>query len=304
MNKCHVAVIGAGSFGRHHVRHLVSHPDVERVTIVDRDRNRAILLADMHGADVAQTVDDLDIDAAIVAVPTESHAAVAGPLLAGGVHCFIEKPVAETAHDARSLIAAAARSGAVLQVGHIERFGAAFEGLSEATGQVGHIACRRHNSPRPVPPTVDVVLDLMIHDIDLALALDGGQVAEIRAHAPDGIGQETCTAELRFESGVIALLSASRLSPVIERNLIVHDDKGVWFADLSQKTLSRTIGGDVHEIALDTERDNLALEIGEFIDAALGRRTPRVDGTAGLAALAVANEIRAAIAPLSLQLSA
>ena len=304
MNKCHVAVIGAGSFGRHHVRHLVSHPEVERVTIVDRDRDRAILLADMHGAEIATTVSDLAIDAAVVAVPTESHAAVAGPLLENGVHCFIEKPIAGTAHDAKALIAAAARSGAVLQVGHIERFGAVFEALAEATGPVGHIACRRHNPPRAVPPSVDVVLDLMIHDIDLVLALAESPVAGIRAHAPDGIGQECCTAEIVFEDGLVAQLSASRLSPVVERNLIVHDDKGVWYADLVEKSLSRTIGGDVHDMTVDGERDNLALEIGEFIEAAFGRRTPRVDGVAGLAALTIANDIRAAMAPLSLQLSA
>lgn len=304
MNKCHVAVIGAGSFGRHHVRHLVSHPEVERVTIVDRDKSRAILLADMHGADVATTVIGLEIDAAVVAVPTESHAAVAGPLLAEGVHCFIEKPVAESVHDARALIADAARSGAVLQVGHIERFGAVFEALAEAAGPATHIACRRHNPPRAVPPSVDVVLDLMIHDIDLVLALADSPVTGIRAHAPDGIGQECCTAELTFESGLVAQLSASRLSPVVERNLIVHDDKGVWHADLVQKALCRTIGGDVHDIDVDTERDNLALEIGEFIEAVYGRRNPRVDGSAGLAALSVANDIRAAMAPLSLQLTA
>ena len=181
---------------------------------------------------------------------------------------------------------------------------AVFEALAEATGPVGHIACRRHNPPRAVPPSVDVVLDLMIHDIDLVLALAESPVAGIRAHAPDGIGQECCTAELTFESGLVAQLSASRLSPVVERNLIVHDDKGVWHADLVQKALCRTIGGDVHDIDVDTERDNLALEIGEFIEAVYGRRTPRVDGSAGLAALAVANDIRAAMAPLSLQLTA
>lgn len=304
MSKCHVAVIGAGSFGRHHVRHLAAHPDVDRVTVVDRDANRAHLVAELHGADVAQSLDGLVIDAAVVTVPTESHAAVAAPLLAAGVHCFVEKPIAEGSREADALIATAARNGAVLQIGHIERFSAAFEALEAAAGPVSYIAARRHNPPRTVPPAVDVVLDLMIHDIDLALTLAGAPVVTVRAHAPDGIGQECATAELVFEGGAVAHLSASRLAPVMERSILVHDDKGVFFADLVQKTLHRTIGGDVHEIDLDADRDSLALEMGEFMDAVCGRRTPRVEGSAGRSALTIANEIRAAMAPLSLQLTA
>lgn len=305
MRKCHVAVFGAGSFGRHHVRHLAAHQDVERVTVVDRDENRAQFVADMHGAAVAAGVEDLEgLDAAVIAVPTESHVAVAGPLLARGVHCFVEKPIAEGSTEARALIAAAEKSGAVLQIGHIERFSPAFEALQETAGPVGYIAARRHNPPRPVPPTVDVVLDLMIHDIDIALALAGVPVERVEAFAPDGIGQECATAELHFAGGAVAHLSASRLAPVMERTLYVHDELGVWHADLAAGLLARTIGGEVHDIAVDNERDNLALELGEFVEAACGRRSPRVDGTAGLAALAVANEIRAALAPLSLQLTA
>ncbi|GAB5374161.1 MAG: Gfo/Idh/MocA family oxidoreductase [Acuticoccus sp.] len=304
MNKCHVAVVGVGSFGRHHVRHLSAHPEIERVTVVDRDVERARVVAALHDVDVADDIAGLTIDAAVITVPTEYHAAVAGPLLDRGIHCFIEKPVASEAHEARALLAAAETSGAVLQVGHIERFSPVFEALAEATGPVGYFAARRHNMPRPVPPTVDVVLDIMIHDIDLALALIDAPVAQVTARAPDGIGHECAAATLEFANGAVAELSASRLSPVTERTLIAYDDKGVWFADLADKTLHRAIGGDVHEIGLDTERDALATELSAFVDAAFGRTTPRVGGTAGQSALAVANEIRAALAPLSLQLTA
>lgn len=304
MNKCHVAVVGVGSFGRHHVRHLAAHPDVARVTVVDRDIERARLVADLHEADVADDVAGLDIDAAVVTVPTEYHAAVALPLLARGIHCFIEKPIAADERQSRALIAAAERAGAVLQIGHIERFSAAFEALAELAGPVSHFAARRHNMPRAVPPTVDVVLDLMIHDIDLALALIGAEVTAVRAHAPDGIGHETATASLEFANGAIAELSASRLSPVTERSLIAYDARGVFFADLAQKTLHRAIGGTVDEVVLDTDRDALGAELGAFVDAALGNTIPRVGGTAGQEALAIANEIRNCLAPLSLQLTA
>lgn len=262
------------------------------------------MLADLHGVEVADSVDGLHIDAAVVAVPTESHAAIAAPLLRRGVHCFIEKPVAGDVNEARALIAASEESGAVIQVGHIERFSAAFEALEEAVGTVGHIAARRHNLPRAVPPAIDVVLDLMIHDIDLALALANAPVTSFSAHAPDGIGHECATAQLCFANGVVADLSASRLAPSVDRTIIVHDEKGVWQADLAEKTLHRTIDGAVHEILLDTARDSLALEIDEFVEAACGRLVPRVDGCAGLEAVRIANEIRGALAPLTLQLTA
>jgi len=307
MKRCHVAVIGAGSFGRHHVRHLAAHPNVTQVTVVDRDAARARAAAEANGAGVAAVGDlaGLDIDAAVVAVPTESHHAVAAPLLARGIHCLVEKPITAEPAEAKALVRAAARSRAVLQVGHIERFSGPFEALASRVGNVRHIAARRHNSPRPVPPAVDVVLDLMIHDIDLTLALAGAPLAKVSAVAPDGIGTEAASAQLTFANGAVADISASRLAPVTERTLTVHDDGGgVWHADLAARTLHRCADGAVTRIPVDTGRDNLATEIDEFIAAIEGRLVPRVDGTAGIVALRVANDIRDALSPQSLVLSA
>ncbi len=170
-----MAVIGVGAFGRHHARHLSANPAIGTLTVVDRDIDRARAIADPLGAEAAADAEGLALDAAIVTVPTEAHAAVAGPLLSRGVHVFIEKPIADTGKAAEALMRAAEQSGAVLQVGHIERFSAAFEALAGHAGAVRHIAARRHNPPRPVAPTADVVLDLMIHDIDLCLALAGAR---------------------------------------------------------------------------------------------------------------------------------
>jgi len=199
---------------------------------------------------------------------------------------------------------AAAGSGAVLQIGHIERFSAAFEALAARAGRVRYMAARRHNPPRAVAPTVDVVLDLMIHDIDLCLALADAPVTSVEAFAPDMTGQEAAVARLTFASGARADISASRLAPVVERTLEVHDGAGVLRADLVAKTVARTDGRDIASIELGPERDSLGTELTEFLDAIATGAKPRVDGAAASAALAVANRIRDALSRQRLPLSA
>ncbi|MCF3935403.1 Gfo/Idh/MocA family oxidoreductase [Acuticoccus sp. M5D2P5] len=296
----HVGVVGTGSFGRHHVRHLSQHPRVGRVTVVDSDRARAEAVAATCGAAVETDLAALDVDAAVITVPTEWHRSVADRLIATKTHLFIEKPIAASDADAAHLIAAADRAGVILQVGHIERFSVLFQALSERVSGVRHIVARRLNMPRPVPPTADVVLDLMIHDIDLAISLAGSQVREISARGES----EAAEAHLRFANGVTAELSASRLSEATQRTLHVDDATGSWCADLAAGTLTRTTAGRAEPQDLPAAHDNLGLEIDEFVRAALGEATPRVDGRAGAAALAVANRIRAALANPKLQLTA
>lgn len=303
MQGFHVAVVGAGSFGRHHVRHLSRHPLVSRLTVVDADDTRACALAAEHGVEAATDLAVVRPAAAVVAVPTEAHRTIAQRLIANGAHVFVEKPIAGSDADAAALVTAAEVNGVVLQVGHIERFSPAFAAISSRARGIRHIAARRHNPPRPVPPTADVVLDLMIHDIDLALALAGAPVRAVSATAPDG-GSEAATATLVFANGITAELSASRVSPVTERVLTVHDADGVWHADLVAGRLGRTAGGIVQPDEAVPGRDNLFAELDEFVRAALGQTRPTVDGRAGAAALAVAGRIRAAIASPSFQLSA
>lgn len=303
MKALHVASIGAGSFGRHHARHLSQHPLVGHVTIVDRDGARAAALAQEHGTGWTDDLSSIAPDAAVVAVPTEAHRPVAEPLIARGISVFIEKPIAGNDADAADLVAAAARAGVVLQVGHIERFNPAFAALAAGCRGVSHIAAHRHNPPRPVPPAADVVLDLMIHDIDLVLTLAGQMPRTVSAFAPDG-GSESAVATLHFAGGLTADLSASRLSPVTERTLTVHDADGVWRADLAAGTLARTAGGKVHDTIEVAPRDNLFTELDEFVRAVAGGARPTVDGAAGAAALSVAERVRSAIASPSFQLSA
>ncbi|WP_170135057.1 Gfo/Idh/MocA family protein [Acuticoccus kandeliae] len=297
-------MVGTGSFGRHHVRHLSQHPRVRRVTVVDLDRERAEAVAAPHGASVETDLDALEVDAAVVTVPTEHHRSVAERLIARGAHVFIEKPIAGTDADAAALVMAAERAGVVVQVGHIERFSTVFQALAARASGTTKIIARRHNMPRPVPPTADVVLDLMIHDIDLALTLAGAPVREVIATAPDGAEGEAAAATLRFANGIVAEISASRLAAETERTLTVHDSAGLLRADLGAGTLSREADGLAVPQELPVAHDNLAVEIDEFVRAALGEATPSVDGRAACSALVVANRVRAALANSKLQLTA
>lgn len=291
------AVIGAGSFGRHHVRHLSQHPAVAAVTVVDADPDRARDIARQFGANTAKDATALDIDGAVVTVPTEQHASVAVTLLRKGIACFVEKPIAGSVRDGERILRAAEEGGTAVQVGHIERYSPAFEALQGACRNVRHVTARRHNPPRGTAPSACVVLDLMIHDIDLALTLVGSRVAHVEAFAPDGVGQEAAVAALTFTNGARADLSASRLAPKVDRTIEAHGDHGFATADLHQKTASLCADGKISELAVDGERDSLRAEIGSFIDVLSGRSRPRVGGQAALDALAVAERIRSAIAP-------
>lgn len=302
MTSVHVAVFGVGAFGRHHVRHLAGHPAVHRVSVVDLCADRAERVARAHGAVAAGP--DIECDAAVVAVPTEHHFAVASALLARGVPVLVEKPLAANDREAAALVALAARAGVTLQVGHIERFAPAIETLAKRADGVRHIAVRRHNPPRETPPAADVVLDLMIHDIDLAMALAGETPSAVAAVPMDGTGQEAATARLVFPGGVVADVSASRLSAATERQVTVHAANGVWRADLVDGRLDHRTEGGLVPVPLLTGSDKLAAEIDEFVAAVRGEAVPRVDGRSGAAALAVANRVRAALLAPAYRLSA
>ncbi|MEM7693755.1 MAG: Gfo/Idh/MocA family oxidoreductase [Pseudomonadota bacterium] len=304
MTRLNVASVGAGAFGRHHARHLAAHPNVATLTVIDADLARATAVAAEHGARAATTIAPDAMDAAIIAAPTEAHAALALPFLTAGRPVFIEKPIAQTKAEADRLIAAAVASGTFIQVGHIERFSAAFEALAGAVYKPRHIVATRHNPPRATAPKVDVVRDLMIHDIDLALAIAGAPVDAVSATALAPHGQEAARATLTFANGVVADLSASRLSPSVSRTLTVYDAAGVLHADLAVMTVTRTAQGAAHTLPVAHGRDNLAVELDEFLRVVAGEGRPRVDGLAGRAALGVADRVRAAIATAALKLSA
>jgi predicted dehydrogenase len=298
-----VAVVGLGAFGRHHARHLAANPAADLVALVDVDRATADAAAAQHGCDAFADPYTLvgKVDAVAIATPATTHAAITGAFLDAGVHVLVEKPLATTGADARDLVARAAKAHVVLQPGHIERFSPSVQALAARVSDP-----RRMSFSRRTPWTgrcgdVDVILDLMIHDIDIALALAASPVASVAGEGTVGPSGAVDEAEawLTFANGVVATLSASRTAERSERRIVVTEPGAVYSADLSGPSLTVAArsrwGAEASPIALQP-RDNLAAEIDAFITSVRTGTPPVVDGAAGLAAVEIAERIAVAIA--------
>lgn len=301
MSKLRAAVIGAGYFGRLHASKLAAHPEVEMVAVTDPDAARAQSVAREAGCRAAGGLDELvgRIDIASVAVPTELHHAVARPLIDAGVHVLIEKPIARTLDQADDLVRLAAERGAVLAVGHQERFNPAYVALRAEPGQALFIEAERLTAFRGRGTDVDIVLDLMIHDLDLVLSLVGAEPVQVSACGfsvfTDAL--DIANARLDFASGCVANISASRISQSPVRKMRVFQADSYLSADLQaarlrclRRSASAPGGVVVQEHAYDST-DALAVEIDAFVGCVRTRRTPPVDGEAGRRALKLALEI-------------
>lgn len=301
MSKLRAAVIGAGYFGRLHASKLAAHPEVELVAVADPDAARAQSVAREAGCRAAGGSDELvgRIDIASVAVPTELHHAVARPLIDAGVHVLIEKPIARTLEQADDLVRLAAERGAVLAVGHQERFNPAYIALRAEPGQALFIEAERLTAFRGRGTDVDIVLDLMIHDLDLVISLVGAEPVQVSACGfsvfTDAL--DIANARLDFANGCVANISASRISQSPVRKMRVFQTDSYLSADLQAarlRCLRRSPdapgGVLVQEHAYDGA-DALAVEIDAFVGSVRARRTPPVDGEAGRRALKLALEI-------------
>jgi len=210
-----MAVIGAGRMGQFHLKHLSKNPSVTLSGIVDSSAERRESLARKYKTTALADPSALigQIDAAIIATPTSTHRSIGGPLLSAGISCLIEKPLASTLEDAEALISAATASGAILQVGHIERFNPA---VMEAARHISHPQFIEVNRLGPYDPRVaevGVILDLMIHDLDIVLFLVGENVTRVEAFGAKVLSNHEDIAKVRlhFAGGCIADLSASRI---------------------------------------------------------------------------------------------
>jgi predicted dehydrogenase len=295
-----VGVVGLGYFGTHHARHYAASRAAELVAVVDADEPRALAAGLRHGVDGLTDHRELigRVDAVSIAAPTSLHHVIAAELIDAGIDVFVEKPVAATVVDAADLVARAAKADVVLQVGHIERFAPAFQSLAKQVRALRSIACVRHTPWRGRAADVDVVLDLMIHDIDLVLALARAPVIAIEAAGTPVVtgDNDVVGARLTFDNGVVASLSASRVAAEAERTLTVAETGRQLKADLSRQTLTVTPSSGearTHEFGAS---DNLAAEIAAFLHSVATGSRPMVDGRAGLDALKVAEMVRAAIA--------
>lgn len=299
--KLRAAVVGVGYLGQFHAEKWAALPGVELVAVVDADAARARAIAAQHGCAAHTDASALAgaLDVVSVAVPTEQHHAAALPFLEAGVHVLLEKPIAVTLAQADALVAAAKRGGALLAVGHLQRFNPAFRALAAALDKPLYIDCERLSGFKQRGIDVDVVLDLMIHDLDLVMALKGNsEVGNVSACGfqvlTDSI--DIANVRLEFADGCVANLSASRVSQQPVRKLRVFQHDRYASADLQAGKL-RIVrrdpkkGGVAEDESAFEDRDELRAEIANFAEAARGGRPPLVGGEDGRRALALALEV-------------
>ncbi len=276
-----VGVVGLGYFGSHHARHYAANAASRLVAVVDADPERAEAAALRFGVEAMADHRAMigRVEAASVAVPTSLHHRVAGDLIDAGIHVFVEKPIAGNAREAGDLVERAGRQGVTLQVGHIERYAPAFRALMERIEAPRLIECVRHTTWTGRATDVDVVLDLMIHDIDLALTIAASPVISVAASGASvatGLN-DVAEARLSFANGAVATLAASRVAAAAERSVSVTEAGRRLTADLSAQTLAIVAGIDG---AARTETlqlaaaDNLATEINAFLESVRTGKPP------------------------------
>ena len=297
-----VAVVGVGHLGQHHARLLAAMEQVDLVGVVDTRPGRAEEIAAKHGTQAfADYRDVLDrVDAVSVAVPTESHLDVALPFLERGVAVLVEKPMASSLADADRLIEAARRRGALLAAGHTERFNPAFAAALPLVSDPRFVEVHRLGAFPERSLDIDVIFDLMIHDLDLLLAAVGSEVVSVEAVGVHVLTPRTdiANARLRFASGCIANLTASRISRdrIRKARFFQHDSYvSIDFASqevevyrLDRGAARPAIQGGKLDVAND---EPLRRELADFVDAVRTKRAPGVPAQAGRDALALATRI-------------
>ncbi|HET8550400.1 MAG TPA: Gfo/Idh/MocA family oxidoreductase [Bryobacteraceae bacterium] len=295
MNPVRVAVVGAGSFGRNHLRVLRQLDGVVVAGVTDTDPARAEAAAAEFGCPVLREVTGA-ADAAIVAVPTTAHAAATLPLLEAGLDVLVEKPIAHDLAAARRMSEAAARRRRVLQVGHLERFNPAVEALARAVTVPLFFEVHRLNVFSARSLDVDVVLDLMIHDLDIVLSMTRAMPTEIRAAGLAILTDRVDIANVRlaFANGCIANFTASRVSTERVRKLRLFQPSQYISVDYQkQEAAVFSVSGEVPDKQIDFEMftppkmEPLRSELAAFIDCVRTRRPPRVGGDDGTRALEV-----------------
>ena len=302
MTNLRVAVIGVGHLGRHHARILGSLEGATLVGVVDAKADRAREIAEACGTVAVDRASDLlgQVDAVSVAVPTESHLAVAMPFLERGVPVLVEKPLAREVAEADRMIEAAAKAGIVLAVGHTERYNPAVSAAAQHLANPRFIEVHRLGTFPERSLDIDVVFDLMIHDLDLVLSLVPSEVAAIEAvGVPVLTGRvDIANARLRFENGCIANITASRISRDRVRKIRFFQQDAYLSIDYAAQEVEmyRLVRGEgrpsIEGGKIDVPREEpLKRELSDFLGAVRERRRPVVTGEDGRKALALAGRI-------------
>jgi len=302
------AVVGVGYLGRFHAEKYAAEPGVELVAVVDPDSARAAEVAERYGCRALGDAREIygTVDCASVVVPTPLHRDVGVGLLEAGIDVLVEKPIAATLEEARDLVRVADAQGRILQVGHLERFNPAIRALAGVLTQPRFLECHRLATFVERGTDVDVVLDLMIHDLDVILSIMPSAVAAIEAVGVPVItaSPDIANARIRFADGAIANVTASRVSLKRERKLRIFQPDTYISLDYGEKRLRICRRGEAPPGGLAPieveERvveggDALAEEIRAFLEAVRTREVPLVSGREGLRAMELAYQILASV---------
>jgi len=302
-----VAVIGVGHLGHHHARLYAARGDVQLEAVVDSDPGRAAEIAGRHGTRALTDYRDLlgAVDAVSVAVPTVTHHEIALEFLQSGAHVLVEKPITRSLAEADSLIEAAVRAGRRLHVGHTERFNPAVQAVRPLVKRARFIECQRLGAFSPRSLDVDVVLDLMIHDLDVILSLVKAPMTGIDAVGVNALTDrvDIANARLRFDDGAAANVTASRISMARTRKLRIFQPESYLSVDYETRQVQhyfvrKSPGARPEIVGREVEVESgepLALEIDAFLRAVSGEEDNGVSGADGRRALAAGLQVIEAI---------
>ncbi|MGI9211035.1 MAG: Gfo/Idh/MocA family oxidoreductase [Methylococcaceae bacterium] len=305
MKKTRCAVIGVGYLGKFHAEKYAALPECELVAVVDQNPTVAQSVAEKNGTRAVTDYRELlgEVDAVSIVVPTSLHYGVARDFLMAGAHVLVEKPITVTVAEADELIQLAARQRKVLMVGHLERFNAALMGLDLSVGKPLFIESHRLAPFKPRANDVSVVLDLMIHDIDIILDITQSEVERIDAKGVRVLTGDIdiANARLAFKNGSVANVTASRVSLKVERKMRLFMPDAYYSVDFQNRVLSCHRKGEqemfpgipeiLSEETVFENGDALMTEIQHFMTCIHSGTEPLVSGQAGRRALATAIEI-------------
>ena len=298
MDKVRIGIIGVGYLGTQHARILSYLEEAELKGVADIDFKKAVEIGNRHGVEYFENFEDMldEIDAAIVSTPTSEHFSISMRLLNEGKSVLVEKPITETIEQAEQLVAKAKKSGAILQVGHLERFNPAVEAIENVISEPKFIEVQRLGSFSARSLDIDVVLDLMIHDLDIILALIKDEVKVIRSSGIHVLSEkiDIANARLEFKSGCVATLTASRVHQGKVRKLRIFEPTSCYTVDyINQEVKVFPLNGKQTEIkSLKIEKEEpLKKELKNFFRCIGDGKTKKVSGEEALRALRLAYSV-------------
>jgi len=298
MNKVRIGIIGVGYLGTQHARILSYLEEAELKSVADIDFQKALQIGNRHGVRYFQNYEEMidDIDAAVVATDTSAHFSVSMNLLEQGKHVLVEKPITATVEQGDQLVETAAKNNLILQVGHLERFNPAVEAVENLISEPKFIEVQRLGSFSARSLDIDVVLDLMIHDLDIILALIKDEVVAIKSSGIHVVSEKTdiANARLEFKSGCVATLTASRVHQGKVRKLRIFEPTSYYSIDyIDQEVKIFPLDGrqtDIKTLKIQKE-EPLKKELKNFLDCIAAGKNTKVSGAEGLRALRLAYDV-------------